>query len=274
MHKAILNKYVNLYIPNIKKGRKPKVAFWKILQAIFYKIKTGIQWYLLPIKSLFNKNIISYQTVYYHYNKWCKMGVFEKIYTSLLRDHKEVLDCSIINLDGSHSPVKNGGSQVGYQGRKKSKTTNLLFLSDKTGLPLSISSAISGEHNDLYDIENLTTKMLLNCKKIIKNMDGLFLNADAGFDSQILRKTLQKFSIIANIAQNKRNSKEDLDTSYIFDHELYRFRFTVEQTNAWIDNYRSLIIRNMRSVINWRQSHYIACISLFIRNKLKINFNF
>ncbi|NME70900.1 hypothetical protein [Flammeovirga aprica] len=53
MHKAILNKYVTQYIPKNRKERKLKVPLWKLMKAIFYKIKTGVQWYLLPLKEIF-----------------------------------------------------------------------------------------------------------------------------------------------------------------------------------------------------------------------------
>jgi hypothetical protein len=43
------------------------------------------------------------------------------------------LDMSSVQLDGSHTPAKRGGEAVAYQHRKKSKTTNALFLTDKKG---------------------------------------------------------------------------------------------------------------------------------------------
>ncbi|MBD0405507.1 transposase, partial [Flammeovirga sp. EKP202] len=258
MHKAILNKYVAKYIPNNSKGRKLKVPLWRILKAIFYKIKTGVQWYLLPLKELFGKTKVSYQTVYYHYNKWCKEGTFQSIYNDLLLSYNRLLDCSLLNLDGSHTLAKKGGDQVGYQGRKKGKTTNLLVLSDKSGFPLSISEAISGQHNDLFNIKNLVSKMLSDVLKISYSLNGLFLNADAGFDSKELKNLLQEKEIIYNIDHNKRNAKSSDLEKDIIDDELYKLRFSVEQTNAWVDNYKSLNIRYMTSSRNWTQSHYIA----------------
>lgn len=232
MHKAILNKYVTQYIPKNKKGRKLKVPLWRIVKAIFHKIKTGVQWHLLPLKEFFGKTEISYQTVYYHYNKWCKKGIFQSIYNDLLFSYNHLLDCSLLNLDGSHTLAKKGGDQVGYQGRKKGKTTNLLVLSDKSGFPLSISEAISGQHNDLFNIKNLMSKMLDNILKITYSLDGLFLNADAGFDSKELKELLRGKRIVYNIDHNKRNTKSHTQEMDVIDNELYKLRFSVEQTNA------------------------------------------
>ncbi|NAW49930.1 hypothetical protein GNY06_00465 [Elizabethkingia argentiflava] len=35
---------------------------------------------------------------------------------------------SSVQLDGSHTPSRMGGEKLGYQGRKKAKTTNSIFL--------------------------------------------------------------------------------------------------------------------------------------------------
>ncbi len=45
------------------------------------------------------------------------------------------------------------GVAVGYQGRKKRKTTNAIYLTDRNGLPLVISMPVCQDHNDLFTIE-------------------------------------------------------------------------------------------------------------------------
>ena len=57
-------------------------------------------------------------------------------------------------MDGSHSSCIRSGKEVGYQGRKKRKTTNTLYLTDKQGFVLAISTPVSGNHSDLVNIEN------------------------------------------------------------------------------------------------------------------------
>lgn len=81
------------------------------------------------------------------------------MWTQLLEMNRSKLDMSSVQLDGSHTPAKRGGQAVGYQGRKKSKTTNALFLTDKQGIPLAVSEPIDGNHNDLFEIEIFFTKM-------------------------------------------------------------------------------------------------------------------
>ena len=58
------------------------------------------------------------------------------MWTKLLEMNHSKLDMSSVQLDGSHTPAKRGGQAVAYQGRKKSKTTNALFLTDKQDIAL------------------------------------------------------------------------------------------------------------------------------------------
>jgi hypothetical protein len=44
-----------------------------------------------------------------------KSGCWQKIWIKLLGEHLRYLDLSSIELDGSHTPAKNGGDAVGYQ---------------------------------------------------------------------------------------------------------------------------------------------------------------
>jgi len=59
---------------------------------------------------------------------------------------------SNIRLDGIHTPDKRGGKAVAYQGRKKSKTSNMLILTDNRGTPLACSDPVEGNHNDAFGV--------------------------------------------------------------------------------------------------------------------------
>lgn len=54
------------YLPKAKRGFPPTVPLIEIINAILYKLKTGVQWYLLPVKALFEQHPLTWNTVYYH----------------------------------------------------------------------------------------------------------------------------------------------------------------------------------------------------------------
>ncbi|CEN40002.1 hypothetical protein [Capnocytophaga cynodegmi] len=57
----------------------------------------------------------------------------------------------------------------------------------------------SGNHHDLNDIEFVLKEILNFLEESKIEHKGLFLNADAGFDSRDLRRFLQKKEIMFNI---------------------------------------------------------------------------
>ena len=60
-----------------------------------------------------------------------------------------------VDFDGSHTSAIRCGEDTEYQGRKKLKTINALYLIDRLGLPLAILNPVVSNHNDLYDIDFL-----------------------------------------------------------------------------------------------------------------------
>src|SRR5690606_12846563 len=172
------------------------------------------------------------------------------------RRHRAELDLSSVDLDGSHTPAIRGGHEVEYQGRKKRKTTNALYLTDRQGLPLAMSEPVAGNHNDLYEIEVQFEVVTATLEMAGIAVEGLFLNADAGFDSGNLRNRCEAKEINANICFNKRSANADREE--YFDGKLYGERYAVERTNAWMDSYRSLLNRFDTTVESWKGFNYLA----------------
>ncbi len=188
-----------------------------------------------------------------------------------MKEFKRLLDLSTAQLDGTHSPAKRGGEAVAYQGRKKCKTTNILLLTDRKGIVVACGKPIAGNHNDLYNIEAQITEMLSQLAESEIPVDGLFLNADSGFDAKLIRQVLDKEGIMLNSPLNRRNGSR-LDSDILLDEEMYKERFVVERTNAWIDSCRSLLVRQDTTVSSWWAWHFIAFTFWFLRHQnLDIN---
>ena len=262
--KKFITKNLLPHLSQTNLGRKTKVPLWRIVRGIIFRIKTGCQWRELPIGAFCSRILTTWNTFFYHFNKWSKDGSWKRMWTELLSIHKMKLDMSSVQLDGSHTPAKRGGEAVAYQRRKKAKTTNALFLTDKQGIPLSISEPIDGNHNDLFEIEIFFTKMITDLEQSSIKTNGLFMNADAGFDSEGFRKICLAKGIIANIDFNKRNSK-NTDNQPLLDDVLYKERFSVERTNAWIDAFKALLVRFETKAKNWSSLHHIAFSLIILR---------
>lgn len=127
---------------------------------------------------------------------------------------------------------------------------------------------MTGNHNDLYEIEvqfEVVTGTLEQANIPVK---GLFLNTDAGFDSKEFRLCCEKKEINANICFNKRNG--DADRNEYFDQLLYNERYIIERTNAWMYSFRSLLNRFDTSVASWLGFNYLAFIIIALKKLKKI----
>jgi len=259
-----IKRYIVLYLSSGKREGKYKVSKSKIIAAILYKLKAGCQWRQLPTKEFFEGYPLSWQGVYYHFRKWAQDGSLRKVWIELLREHRKLLDLSCVQLDGSQTICKNGGECTGYQTRKAANSCNSLFLADNKGLMLVCSGPVAGQHHDLYQINQVFQQLEELLKEAGIETKGLFLNADAGFDSQEFRRQCVEMKIEANIAPNPRNTQPTEEYVY-FDEELFKRRNVIEQANAWLDSFKALLIRFETKAQHWLAFHFLAFTVQFIR---------
>ncbi len=264
-----IEKWILPHLSRGKRGFRSRVDLKKVILLILKRLKTGCQWRELSIKECFEEGEISWQGVYYYFNKWSKDGSFYRVWVALLKENRSKIDLSSIQIDGSHTPSKNGGDAVGYQKRKSCKTSNSLFLCDNSGQMLSGSTPQSGEHNDLYGIEALFKELLGVLEAADIDTTGLFLNADPGFDSDGFRQSCSEAKIEANIKENPRNKHKPNESYTYFDDELYKRRTKIEHANAWMDGFKALLVRFETKISNWMALQWLAFITLFCR-KLKV----
>ncbi len=231
--------------------------------AILYRLKTGCQWRQLPMKQFF-RGKYSWQSVYYHFQKWSKDGSWDRVWNNILKKYKYLLDLSSIQLDGTHTPAKRGGESVAYQGRKKSKTTNTLIITDSQGIPVACSNPIAGNHNDAFNLVKTFSKMIHSIQLAGIPINGLFLNADSGFDTTDFRSYCYENEIFDNIDKNKRNG-DFYESKTVFDELLYKTRFVIERTNAWLDAFKAILIRFETNDLHWKGLFLLAFSVILLR---------
>jgi transposase len=278
MDKAMIEEWILPHLTIGTRGFDTTVPLTEIVECIFYRLKTGCQWRQVPTKEYFTDKALSWNSVFQYYNKWSKADCWRKVWINILIQNRKHLDLSSVEFDGSHTPAKNGGDAVGYQGRKACKTTNALFMSDNQGVMLAMSTPQEGQHHDLYHIQALFDEICDLLKEAGIDLKGLFLNADPGFDSAEFVAACEKEEIIPNVKENPRNSanSEPLlheNGSHVFDEDLYADRSVIEHANAWLDGFKALLVRFEFSVKNWMSLHFIAFSVIFLRKisrKMKV----
>lgn len=149
-----------------KRGYVSQGSLIEVVNAILHKLKSGWPWHQLPVEHLFGDVVLSWNAVYNHFRKWCRLGEWQTMFAAIVRKYKDRLDISVTHIDSSHTHAQRGGEKVECQGSKKRKTTNSLYLCDRQGMPLAMSEPQKGNQADLYEIRqrfNETAEQLKEC---------------------------------------------------------------------------------------------------------------
>jgi putative transposase len=127
---------LRLHLPAAnKRGRPGTHDTREILNAVFYLLKSGCPWRLLP------KDFPPWETVYWWFARWRVDGTFERLNAALrerLRSRlgRNSLPSAAIADSQSSKSTGVGGEQRGYDGHKKVRGRKRHLLVDTEGLVL------------------------------------------------------------------------------------------------------------------------------------------
>jgi transposase len=90
--------------------------------------------------------------------------------------------------------------------------------------------------------------------------------ADRGYDSDPLRERLGKRGIELIVPYRKRNKRRLYEDGRKL--RRYKRRWIVERTNAWLGQFRRLLVRHEHLLATYRVFFYIACFLITLRQCL------
>lgn len=263
--------YIDPFLTKAKRGFVSSIPLFLIFNGILFKLYTGCQWKSLPIAEFKDPETglqLTYQSFSYHFRKWSKDESLQYVFKASIIAIMMHINVEDINLDGTHTIAKKGGQSIGYQGRKRAKTSNILPITDSLGNILGFLPLTAGNHNDAYELKNRITKFLKEFNKQFKiSLKGSFFNADSAFDVKDVRKVIFNYGLIPNIPQNKRRRKGNpKGRKRLFNQVVYNNRYSNERTHAWVDKFRALVIRFDRKHDYWLGANLIAFAMINLRN--------
>lgn len=142
------------------------------------------------------------------------------------------------------------GAAVGKT--KRGKGTKLMVLADGKGAPLGIHvDAASPAEITLLD----ATLEQLDQAKLEGRPERLI--ADKAYDSNPAREKLVERGIEPIIPARRNNRKATHQDGRKL--RRYRHRWIIERTNSWLQNFRRLVVRYERSVVNFKALVHMAC---------------
>lgn len=212
--------------------------------AIFYVLRTGIQWKALP------RTLGAPSTVHDRFQFWVEAGVFHTLWElGLLQCYLEgQLDFSWQSIDGCLTKAPLAGEQTGPNPTDRGKSVaKWHFLTDTTGLPIGLVVSGANAHAKMKVEEVLESMPLLPPLPTEENPQHFC--ADNGYDFGGIRRLVVRYGYSEHI-KGRGEEKQELKTPG------YRARRWVdERSHSWMNRFRRILIRWEKKIENYLAFH-------------------
>ena len=208
--------------PRTKRGRKRQHPLREILNAIFYLLRAGCAWRMLP------HDFPPWKTVYHYFRLWRKDGTWERIHAALRTQLREAegreAEPSAAILDSQSVKTTSVKGVRGYDAGKKVKGRKRHLLVDTLGLLLVVVVHAA----NIQDRDG-AKQVLEKAKPLSSRLQLIW--ADGGYAGKLIEWVQERCGWLLEIVKRAPGVKG---------FQVLPRRWVVERTFGWLNLYRRL----------------------------------
>ena len=163
--------------PAKPKGGRPRVDRRRVMDGIYYRLRTGCQWKAIP------RSLMASSTVHDYFQAWQEAGVFYRLWHEALKlyDDKVGIEWLWQALDGAMTKAPLGGEATGRNPTDRGKQgVKRSLLSDGRGVPLAV--AVEGANRHDMKLVGPTLYQIAIARPEPTEQDPQNLSLDKGYD--------------------------------------------------------------------------------------------
>ena len=178
---------------------------------------------------------------------WRARGCIDAIFAgsvSALHRH-DLLDISVVHVDGTKTAAKKGGDHIGFSGHKKMKGDKIVAFCDRHCNVIAPILSAPGNRNESPLLREALPQLTCIAKAVGLDLRGSIVSLDGVYDCPRNRKAIFNRGMTLNINENRGGRKATTrGRKQIFADDIFEERFrTIERVFAWEDKFKRLLLR-------------------------------